>query len=55
MMGDMADWINEQGEISEILDPCTSCIHQEDCQNQCGRYDDGQDNSIQEEIQEVDQ
>ena len=52
-MGEMADYINEQGEISEIIDPCTSCIYQEDCQDQCGRHDDEQDNSIQEEIQEV--
>ena len=31
MMGDMADWINEQGEMSDALDPCSSCPHQDVC------------------------
>ena len=31
MMGDMADWINEQGEMGDALDPCSSCPHQDVC------------------------
>jgi hypothetical protein len=30
-MGDMADYINEQGMCAEATDPCESCCRRDDC------------------------